>query len=60
MPPEKLILEKLVRNILNDKPRVTKIPIIWDTNSSKDIETEEDNFHTKNNSWESHNNEINV
>lgn len=29
-PPEKPILEKLVRNILADKPRVTKFPVEFD------------------------------
>lgn len=45
-PPEKPIVEKLVRNILQDKPRVTKVPILWDTNSEKGVCKEEqpDNY----------------
>ena len=31
LPPEKPIIEKLTRNILKDKPRVTKVPILWDS-----------------------------
>ena len=29
-PPDTPALDKLVRNILADKPRVTKFPIEWD------------------------------
>lgn len=29
-PPEKLDLLKIVRNILSEKPRVTRVPIRWD------------------------------
>lgn len=39
-PPEQPIIGKLVRNILREKPRVTKIPIVWDSESSKPLESE--------------------
>lgn len=29
-PPEKVDLVKVVRNILSEKPRVTRVPIRWD------------------------------
>ena len=29
-PPEKVDLTKVVRNILSEKPRVTRVPIKWD------------------------------
>jgi hypothetical protein len=29
-PPEKVDLSKVVRNILSEKPRVTRVPIRWD------------------------------
>ena len=29
-PPEKIDLLKIVRNILSEKPRVTRVPIRWD------------------------------
>ena len=29
-PPEKVDLTKIVRNILSEKPRVTRVPIRWD------------------------------
>jgi histone chaperone ASF1 len=38
MPPEKPIIEKLKRNILQDKPRVTKVPILWDSSGNCEIE----------------------
>lgn len=34
-PPLKPVIEKIQRNILSEKPRVTKIPIKWDL---KDVE----------------------
>lgn len=30
-PPEIILIEKVERNILADKPRVTRVPIKWDT-----------------------------
>lgn len=30
-PPELVAYDRLVRNVLADKPRVTRIPIRWDT-----------------------------
>ena len=29
-PPEKVDLTKVVRNILSEKPRVTRVPVKWD------------------------------
>lgn len=29
-PPEEIAYERIVRNVLSDKPRVTRIPIKWD------------------------------
>lgn len=29
-PPEKVDLSKISRNILSEKPRVTRVPIRWD------------------------------
>eukprot|EP00244_Chara_vulgaris_P012625 TRINITY_DN6751_c0_g1_i1.p1 TRINITY_DN6751_c0_g1~~TRINITY_DN6751_c0_g1_i1.p1 ORF type:complete len:196 (+),score=26.50 TRINITY_DN6751_c0_g1_i1:104-691(+) len=29
-PPQKVVIEKVTRNILADKPRVTKFQIVWD------------------------------
>lgn len=29
-PPPKVIIDKIQRNILSDKPRVTRLPIAWD------------------------------
>lgn len=36
-PPETPIVEKLMRNILADKPRVTKFPINWGDNSDNGV-----------------------
>lgn len=30
-PPEEIAYDRIVRNVLSDKPRVTRIPIKWDT-----------------------------
>lgn len=30
-PPEEVAYDRIVRNVLADKPRVTRIPIKWDT-----------------------------
>lgn len=30
-PPESILVDRIVRNILSDKPRVTRVPIKWDT-----------------------------
>lgn len=30
-PPEEIAYDRIVRNVLSDKPRVTRIPIKWDS-----------------------------
>ena len=40
-PPEKVDLTKVTRNILSEKPRVTRVPIIWD-NLDENVETLKD------------------
>jgi len=43
-PPERIVFEKLYRNILGDKPKVTRYPIDWDNprnNMSEDMQTDE-------------------
>jgi len=46
-PPEKVDLLKVVRNILSEKPRVTRVPIRWDNldenpeSVQQDVEEEE-------------------
>lgn len=30
-PPEEIMFDKIVRNVLSEKPRVTRIPIKWDS-----------------------------
>ena len=36
-PPETIQLDRIVRNILSDKPRVTRIPIRWDNSVDPEI-----------------------
>jgi histone chaperone ASF1 len=38
-PPQKVIVSKIKRHILSEKPRVTRVPITWDdqTDEMKDV-----------------------
>ena len=38
-PPEKVEIEKVLRSILSDKPRITKFNINWDTEDTNSIPT---------------------
>lgn len=40
-PPECVIIDKIERNILSEKPRVTRVPIKWD--NITEIEEPEEN-----------------
>lgn len=42
-PPEKVDLVKITRNILSEKPRVTRVPIRWD-NLDENPEPVQDEF----------------
>ena len=42
-PPEKVELTKVTRNILSEKPRVTRVPIRWD-NLDENPEPVQDEF----------------
>jgi histone chaperone ASF1 len=42
-PPEKVDLTKVTRNILSEKPRVTRVPIRWD-NLDENPEPVQDDF----------------
>lgn len=42
-PPEKVDLSKISRNILSEKPRVTRVPIRWD-NLDENPEPVQDEF----------------
>ncbi|XBW38551.1 hypothetical protein QEN19_004139 [Hanseniaspora menglaensis] len=46
-PPKKVIIEDVVRNILVEKPRVTKFNIPWDNEQGKDDEKKEFDMQNK-------------
>ena len=45
-PPEKVDLSKVVRNILSEKPRVTRVPIRWDNldESPEPVQPDDENI----------------
>lgn len=58
-PPEKVDLSKVTRNILSEKPRVTRVPIRWD-NLDENPEPVQDEFVNEDeNSIENHTNLLN-
>lgn len=62
-PPEKVDLNKVIRNILSEKPRVTRVPIRWDNldeNPEPEPEPVQDEFvNEEENLFENHTNSFN-
>ena len=40
-PPEEICYDKIVRNVLSEKPRVTRIPVKWDSTDELDEPNEQ-------------------